>query len=99
MNSGFREGKRLADFVRKVLREDASLESLGEYDREQIARWRQLLGLTGGLKAGPETDAWVAAHAAQLLPCLPGSGSDLEAQAQALKLTLAQNELSISGQT
>lgn len=99
MNVGFREGKHLADSIRRILREDAPLSSLEEYSREQSAQWRELLGLTGGLKPAAGATGWPSESASKMLSCLPGSRSDLAAFAQALNLTLAQNELSISGKT
>jgi pentachlorophenol monooxygenase len=99
MNVGLREGKTLAEKFAKILRDEAPLNSLSAYDREQTAQWRQLLGVAAGLTPGPGADPWLAAHAAMLLPCLPASGSDLAPLAQALNLVLAQNELSISGKT
>ena len=99
MNVGFREGKDLADSLRRILREDAPLTTLAEYDREQSAHWRELLGLTGGLKPAAGASEWIGTSAGKLLDCLPGSRSDLAAFAHALNLTLAQNELSISTKT
>jgi 2-polyprenyl-6-methoxyphenol hydroxylase-like FAD-dependent oxidoreductase len=87
MNAGFREGKNLADSFRRILRGEAPVASLADYDREQMAHWRQLLGISGGLKAGQGTDAWLSAHRAKILPCLPATGADLVSLAQALKLS------------
>ncbi len=89
MNSGFREGKKLAELFSQVLRQDAPLNSLAQYDREQAAQWRQLLGMTGGLISTPNTDPWVNSHRARLLACLPGTGTDVVGLARALNLNLA----------
>jgi hypothetical protein len=48
-----------------------------------------MLGLTGGLQPKHDTDSWVAARAARILPCLPGTGPDLVRLANQLKLDLA----------
>ncbi len=89
MNSGFREGKKLAELFSQVLRQDAPLNSLAQYDREQAAQWRQLLGMTGGLISTPNPDPWVNSHRARLLACLPGTGTDVVGLARALNLNLA----------
>ncbi len=86
MNAGFREGKKLAGYFANILKQDEPLASLNEYGLEQSASWRQLLGLTGELKPTKSADPWVTAHRARLLPCLPATGSDLTALAQALNL-------------
>jgi 6-methylpretetramide 4-monooxygenase / 4-hydroxy-6-methylpretetramide 12a-monooxygenase len=99
MNAGFREGKKLSELIPVILREQAPIDSLEEYGRENSLIWRQLLGLTGGLTAGRDTDAWIAAHRARLLPCLPATGPDIGALAQSLNLILAQNQLSTLPET
>jgi len=88
MNLGFREAESLAALLPKIVRGDEPLESLVAYNQEQQTRWRRLLGLTGGLKARGETQAWVKDHAARLLACLPASDGDLEKLAGQLKLDL-----------
>lgn len=89
MNAGFLEGKVLSESFRKILREENPVASLADYNREQTARWLKLLGRTRGLEAGRGTDAWLGAHLAKILPCLPGTGADLALLAQALNLTFA----------
>jgi 2-polyprenyl-6-methoxyphenol hydroxylase-like FAD-dependent oxidoreductase len=77
MNAGLAEAEFLADCLQKVLRMDAPLDLLKSYDHERRKEWERLLGLKGGLKPGAKTDPWVREHAAQILPCLPGSGGDV----------------------
>jgi 2-polyprenyl-6-methoxyphenol hydroxylase-like FAD-dependent oxidoreductase len=89
MNEGFCEAETLAGALRKILREDAPMALLETYNRQQQDEWRQLLGLSGGLKARPETNPWVRDHSARILPCLPASGGDLVRLAGQLKLDLA----------
>ncbi len=89
MNAGFLEAEQLTGLMRKILRQEASLSSLGIYEQQQTAQWRRLLGLSGGLKPRSDTDAWLKDKVARILPCLPGSGPDVARLAQQLKLDLA----------
>jgi 2-polyprenyl-6-methoxyphenol hydroxylase-like FAD-dependent oxidoreductase len=77
MNVGLSEAAQLVGILRKILRERAPFEGLETYNRERQEEWQQLLGLAGGLKAGPKTNSWVSQRHARILPCLPGSGADL----------------------
>ncbi len=90
LNMGFVEAARLAELLPAVLREEAPSASLRIYDQEQRSAWRQLLGLTGGLQPGPQTDPWVAEHRAGILSCLPGLAGDLGALAGQLGLGFAE---------
>ena len=89
MNAGLDEATALAACLRRILRENAPVETLAGYEREHRDQWRRTLGLAGGLKARSETDTWVRDRAARLLPCLPGTGEDLAMLAGQLKLDLA----------
>jgi 2-polyprenyl-6-methoxyphenol hydroxylase-like FAD-dependent oxidoreductase len=86
MNVGLSEAAALVGSLRKVLRERAPLEVLEAYDRERQEEWQRLLGLTGGLKARASTNAWVSERRARILPCLPGSETDLTRLAGQLQL-------------
>jgi 2-polyprenyl-6-methoxyphenol hydroxylase-like FAD-dependent oxidoreductase len=77
MNVGMCEAERLASTLVKVLRENAPVTLLENYQKNQRQDWEQLLGAKGGLKATPAAEAWVKTHCAQILPCLPASGEDL----------------------
>ena len=77
MNMGMREGADLAAKLRRILREKGPPELLQAYDLEHRLEWEQLLGLKGGLKAGPATDAWVRQRCAKALSCLPATGREL----------------------
>ena len=88
MNFGFCEAKTLAGLLKRVLREEAPLGALEQYNREQESRWRPLVGLGAGLRPRPETNPWVREHCAQLLPCLPGCGEDLAKLADQLGLDI-----------
>ncbi len=92
MNGGFAEAESLAAKLRCILQEDAPLEVLDAYDRELQGEWRGLLGLTGGLKAKNGTDKWAVEHAAEILPCLPTTGDDVNKVAGQLELELAVEE-------
>ena len=77
MNIGMLEAEALAQRLRHILRANAPLASLEDYNREGQAEWRRLLGLTGGLQTRKETSDWVAERRSRLLSCLPASGEDL----------------------
>jgi 2-polyprenyl-6-methoxyphenol hydroxylase-like FAD-dependent oxidoreductase len=89
MNAGLAEADALSGLIRKVLRENAPMETLADYDRQCRKRWSRLLGMGGDPAPSPESDAWVRQRAARLLPCLPGTGDDLVGLARQLKLNLA----------
>lgn len=89
MNAGFLEAEQLTGLMRRILRQEAPLSSLGAYERQHSAQWRRLLGLSGGLKPRPETDTWLKDKVSRILPCLPGSGEDVARLAEQLKLDLA----------
>ena len=86
MNVGLSEASALVGSLRKVLRERAPLEVLEAYDRERQEQWQRLLGMTGGLKTRASTNAWVSERRARILPCLPGSETDLTRLAGQLQL-------------
>jgi len=77
MNMGFAEGERLGALISKVLKEEASLDLLEDYTREQQNAWRQLLGLTSGLQPQADANPWLREQCTRILPCLPGLGGDL----------------------
>ncbi len=87
MNVGLREGRDLAEHIARILREGWSPETLEEYGRARQEEWRFLLGVEGGLADGGGADAWVAGRAGRMLPCIPASGTDLDALAAQLGLT------------
>jgi 2-polyprenyl-6-methoxyphenol hydroxylase-like FAD-dependent oxidoreductase len=89
MNVGFVEAEKLSDHLWKILRESAPLEGLEQYDRQQQAEWRGLVGLSSALTPGAQTDAWVRQRSAKILPCLPASGPDLARVAGQLALGCA----------
>ncbi len=88
MNSGLSEAEDLADKLRRILREDAPTAVLDDYNRNHQAEWNRLLGLTGGLKPRSETNDWTRERCARILPCLPGSGSDVARLASQLTLDI-----------
>lgn len=88
MNMGILEGRDLAAGIAGILREGASVHSLEGYNQSWSRTWQQLHGLNAGLVATPEADVWIAENAGRLLPCLPGSGRELETLAGHLGLEL-----------
>ena len=89
MNAGIAEAKALATAFHNTLRQQASLNSIGHYDRDQQAHSRGLLGLADCLRPRTKTSAWVRGNAARLLPCLPATGAALAAAADQLELDYA----------
>ncbi len=89
MNVGLREAGDLARRLVSLLREAGSPDLLAAYESERTAEWRSLLGGTLTPRPGASIDPWVKAHARRLLPCLPGSGTDLERLAGQLGLVRA----------
>ena len=88
MNIGMREAEELAGKLIQVIRQGAEPSLLATYNQSRREEWPRLVGLTGGLKAGAQTDAWVKERAGKLLSCLPGSGEDLSRLAGQIGLTL-----------
>jgi 2-polyprenyl-6-methoxyphenol hydroxylase-like FAD-dependent oxidoreductase len=88
MNAGFLEGQAMAGVLQKIIRERGSLSYLEGWQKEQQTRWRQLLGLTGGLKPRAQAPAWVKSRVPKLLSCLPGTGDALVSLAGELSLDL-----------
>jgi hypothetical protein len=74
--------------LQKDLREEAPVNVLENYNQECLSQWRQLLGLTGGLRARAGTDSWVRARLKRILSCLPASGKELSQMAEQLGLDL-----------
>ena len=62
MNVGLREAADLADSIAGILREGQPAAQLDAYNERRSAEWRQLLGLTGGLKSDSQTDPWLRQH-------------------------------------
>jgi 2-polyprenyl-6-methoxyphenol hydroxylase-like FAD-dependent oxidoreductase len=89
MNAGFTEAKTLAGTFEKAMQAQGGEELLLAFSRAQLARWQQLLGLTGGLKAGPTTNPWIKERAPRMLAHLPATDSSLERLAAQLRLELA----------
>ena len=77
MNVGLAEAATLAERMGKVLRKEAPLRSLENYNRERQDEWQKLLGLTGGLRSRGNTNAWVQTRTRRMLSCLPASGENL----------------------
>lgn len=89
MNLGFWEGDDLAARLESVLRGGADLQTLEGYNTKWQAAWRQLHGLERVPQPGPATDAWVTAHAGQILASLPAWGAAYEDLASRLGLAVA----------
>jgi 2-polyprenyl-6-methoxyphenol hydroxylase-like FAD-dependent oxidoreductase len=77
MNAGLHEARKLTRMLRRILSQEAGMDSLRRSDQPELDQWRRLIGLAGGLQGRNNTDKWVLAHAARILPCLPATGPDL----------------------
>jgi 2-polyprenyl-6-methoxyphenol hydroxylase-like FAD-dependent oxidoreductase len=86
MNVGICEAESLAGRLQTILRGDATLASLQDYDLEWQAEWGRLMGLSGGPKPRSDAGDWVRRRLTRLLPCLPGSGEELAFLANQLAL-------------
>jgi 2-polyprenyl-6-methoxyphenol hydroxylase-like FAD-dependent oxidoreductase len=89
MNVGLREAEQLANAVRRVLRDAASVDILEAYNQSCRAEWQRLLGVTGRLKPGPKVNAWAKEGAARILPCLPAGAEGIGSLASQLGLDWA----------
>ncbi|MGB9610926.1 MAG: FAD-dependent oxidoreductase, partial [Bryobacteraceae bacterium] len=89
MNLGFWEGSDLAQRIESVLRGGADPSSLEEYNARWLGVWRQLHGLERVPSPGPQTDPWVASHAAPILGSLPAWGAAYEDMAARLGLRVS----------
>jgi 2-polyprenyl-6-methoxyphenol hydroxylase-like FAD-dependent oxidoreductase len=89
LNAGFGEAEALAGILKQILRDEAPLAALENYDRERQNVWRRLLGWTGGLSPNSGHNIWLGRRAARLLSCLPASGDDLSRLAGQLGLEFA----------
>jgi 2-polyprenyl-6-methoxyphenol hydroxylase-like FAD-dependent oxidoreductase len=88
LNAGLCEAENLAEKLEKILRDEAPLSLLKAYDSERQKEWQQLLELTGGPRARSQTDSWIRARTARILPCLPASGADLRRMSDQLGFDL-----------
>ena len=91
MNVGFREAEDLSKLLLllKVLRDEATVDSLDAFGRKHASEWKRLLGLEGGLKPTPSTNDWVRARCPRFLSCLPASNGDLAQLAAQIGLELS----------
>ena len=88
MNIGLRESVDLARRMVALLGNQATSETLAEYDQERRNEWGRLLGVGTGIKARPGASEWVRTRRQQLLATLPASGPDLTALAGKIGLEL-----------
>ena len=93
MNVGLREANRLAEKIEEVQRGAYPLSRISLYEDEFRSEWQQLLGLGGGLVAGPKADDWVASNRHRILPCMPASGRDIGLLAEQIGLGFSRTEL------
>jgi 2-polyprenyl-6-methoxyphenol hydroxylase-like FAD-dependent oxidoreductase len=77
MNVGFREADALVAALQRILRQGGPRDLLENYERQRRGEWLQLLGAAAPPQPRDPAPAWVSAHRASLLPCVPASGEDL----------------------
>ncbi|MCX8156642.1 MAG: FAD-dependent monooxygenase [Verrucomicrobiae bacterium] len=77
MNAGLLEAQDLGRRLARVLRQQGGRELFEEYHQQHHRAWQALLGLNGGLQAGPNAEGWVKQHLPRLQACLPALGEDL----------------------
>ncbi|MDZ7637016.1 MAG: NAD(P)/FAD-dependent oxidoreductase [Bryobacterales bacterium] len=87
MNVGMFEAWELAHMMKRVLHEGAPLSEVADCSSRWHQEWTRLHGVGGGLKAGPEVDPWLAAHAPALLSCIPAHGKKLNELAAQIGLS------------
>jgi NADPH-dependent dioxygenase len=89
VNVGLSEASQLADILTAILRQGAPMDLLAEYEGSRQSEWRQLLGLTGQPRPGPQVAPWVRQQYDRLLACLPASREDLKPLTDQLAVDLA----------
>jgi 2-polyprenyl-6-methoxyphenol hydroxylase-like FAD-dependent oxidoreductase len=92
MNEGLREAHDLGSRLARILKAEGPVSLLDRYDAERKATWKQLLGFVPALTATSAADPWIAAHASELLPCIPATGNELRQLARQLGLELSRTE-------
>ncbi len=85
MNVGMREGVDLANRVADALADD-DRDRFEDYAHERREEWEKLLGLDGRLTGVAGADPWIVENRHRILPCLPGSGPELNQLAGQLGL-------------
>ncbi|MEI6566366.1 MAG: FAD-dependent monooxygenase [Verrucomicrobiota bacterium] len=88
MNAGFSEAQAISAAFAQNPSASGLSSRLQEFNQANLARWQQLLGLTGGLKSGPKTDLWIKDRSQRLLESLPATDAALERLAAQLQLQL-----------
>ena len=88
MNVGFTEASQLTGVLAGILREGHSLDRLKEYNEGRIDEWSKLQAVGESCRAGADASPWIREHNAQVVPCLPASGKELEELASQLCLQL-----------
>ncbi|MDX1630674.1 MAG: FAD-dependent monooxygenase [Thermoanaerobaculia bacterium] len=88
MNVGLAEGVDLADRFSRILRDDASLDILEEYEDRRLREWEHLLHPEESLRIRDEADEWVRRRASRIPVCVPATGEDLKALLDQIGLEL-----------
>jgi NADPH-dependent dioxygenase len=83
LNGGLLEASELTHHVQKILRENASLEILDQYNSTQRDHWIRLMKAPPQPLPDNQVPGWLRKHAKRFPGCLPALGEDLN---QLLKL-------------
>jgi 2-polyprenyl-6-methoxyphenol hydroxylase-like FAD-dependent oxidoreductase len=86
VNLGLGEADQLVGAVKGILSGATSLDLLEAYNQSRREEWQRLLGVKGGLKAGPKASGWLRDRCARILSCLPASVEDIGILARQLGL-------------
>lgn len=86
MNIGLFEAHEFSAAIGGALRGRGTLADLEACGARWHAEWRHLHGLDAPFETTPQTDPWIAEHAAALHGCLPGFGAEVARLAAQLNL-------------
>lgn len=84
MNLGLQEAAGFAGIMHQILRQNASLELLGDYAQARQREWEGLL--KDGWRAREPAASWIRANAGKIPSCLPAAGQTLIRMASQLGL-------------
>jgi len=86
INVGLSEAVELADKLKRILRDDASMDLLETYGRNRRREWECLFDLSHAVVPETGADPWVKENAARILASLPASSEELVSLARQLGL-------------
>ncbi len=90
MNVGLCEARDLSETITRVVHEGGSMSDFDSYQSQWSREWRRLLGLSASV-VSTGADAWVAARASRIVPCLPAYGEELPKMLNQVGLAFAES--------